>query len=31
MINDALTITARALENDYYEKEILKIVEKVST
>ena len=30
MINDALAITARALENDYYEKEILKIVEKVS-
>ena len=30
MINEALAITARALENDYYEKEILKIVEKVS-
>ncbi len=31
MINDALKITSGALENDYYEKEILEIVKKVSS
>lgn len=31
MINDALKITASALENDYYEKELLIIVQKVSS
>jgi len=31
MINDALKITAWALENDYYEKEILNIVKKISS
>ncbi len=31
MINDALKITAWALENDYYEKEILKITRNVSS
>ncbi len=31
MINDALKITASALENDYYEKEVLNIVKKVSS
>ncbi|MCD5380734.1 type II secretion system F family protein [Candidatus Gracilibacteria bacterium] len=31
MINEALKITASALENDYYEKEILDIVKKVSS
>lgn len=31
MINDALKITASALENDYYEKEIKDIVKKVSS
>lgn len=31
MINEALKITARALENDYYEKEILRITRAVSS
>lgn len=31
MINDALKITSWALENDYYEKEVLDIVKKVSS
>lgn len=31
MINDALKITAWALENDYYEKEILKITKNISS
>lgn len=31
MINDALKITAWALENDYYEKEIIKIADSIST